>query len=99
MVEVVFTTSLYLSNESVNPTTVSVDVVDANNRLLRTVNLPFSALETQIVPLHVLAQETIGIQGTLGIRSPNSSVLITATALRINPSNSFTPIRAFIPAP
>lgn len=92
-----FTTTLYLDSESTSPTTVSIDVVDTANRLLRTVNIPFGAAQAQILTLHVLAPETIGVQGTLVIRSPSANVFITATGLRINPSNSFTPLRAFIP--
>lgn len=93
-----YTTTLYLVNESANPTTISIDVVDSLNRLLRTVNIPFLALQSQILSLHVLSQETIGAFGTLIIRSPSSKVLVTATGLRVNPSNSFTPLRAFVPA-
>ena len=91
------TTTMYLDNESTSPTTVAMDVIYARNNLLTTVNIPLSALGATIFALHALAPQTIGILGTLVIRSPTSSVLITATALRINPSNSFTPLRAFIP--
>ena len=91
------TTSLYLVNESTHSTTISIDVVDDGNFLLRTVNIPFFGLQSQILTLHVLAPETVGAFGTLVIRSPGVSVPVTATGLRINPSNSFTPLRAFIP--
>jgi hypothetical protein len=91
------TTTLYLINESSNSTTISIDVVDSLNRLLRTVNIPFGPQQSQILELHVLSQETIGTLGTLVIQSPSSKVLVTATGLRVNPSNSFTPLRAFVP--
>ena len=91
------TTTMYLDNESTSPTTVAMDVMDVSNDLLTTMNIPLPALGATIFTLHELAPQTIGILGTLIIRSPSSSVLITATALRINPSNSFTPLRAFVP--
>lgn len=93
-----FTTTLYLVNESTSTSQLAVDIVDSSNRLLRTVSLTFPALGSQILTLHVLAPETIGIQGTLVIRGLNSGGLFTATGLRINPSNSFTPLRGFVPA-
>lgn len=92
------TTVLYLVNENTATTTVSLDFVSTANVLIRTVTLTLPSLGSQIVTLHVLAPETIGIQGTLVIRGQNSAgALITATALRINPTNSFTPMRAFVP--
>jgi hypothetical protein len=96
-----FTTTLYLVNNNTSPSTIFIDLVDSTNHLIRTISLPFRAYESQILTLHVLAQETIGIEGTLVFRSQNGSGagLATATALRINPSNSFTPTRAFVPAP
>jgi hypothetical protein len=51
---------------------------------------------SQILTLQTLAPETIGIQGTIVIRSQGGTALITATGLRINPTNSFTPLRAFV---
>jgi hypothetical protein len=92
------TTVLYLVNENTTTSQVAIDIVNANNTVLRTVNLTFAGLSSQILTLHVLSPETIGIQGTLVIRGLNGA-LMTATALRINPSNSFTPLRAFVPAP
>jgi len=94
------TTTLYLVNESTTPSGAAIDVFDTGNNLLGTANLVFGALSSQILTLHVLAPETIGIQGTLVIRSQSGGgALITATALQINPTNSFTPLRAFVPAP
>lgn len=93
------TTLLYLINETTAPSVVSIDVVNAANQLIRTVTVNMVADEAQLITLHVMAQETIGIQGKLVIRGQNSlGGFVTATALRINPSNSFTPMRAFVPA-
>jgi hypothetical protein len=93
------TTTMYLVNENTSASQVAIDIVDSNNTILGTVNLTFPGLSSQIFTLHVLAPETIGIQGTLVIHGQNSSgFLMTATALRIDPSNSFTPVRAFVPA-
>jgi len=91
------TTVLYLVNESTTANLISIDVIDANNRTLRTIPISFVAIGSQILTLHILAPETIGIQGTLRIRGQDSASLVTATGLRVNPSNSFTPLRAFAP--
>ena len=92
------TTTLYLVNESSSSTTISIDVVDSNNTLLRTVAIPFYGLQSQIITLHSIAPESIGVLGSLTIRTPSSKILATATGLRLTPSNSFTPLRAFVPA-
>jgi hypothetical protein len=94
-----YTTTMYLTNASIIPTTVAMDVMSTNNNLITTVNIPLSASGSTIFTLHAVAPQTIGILGTLVIRSPSSSVLLTATGLRVNPTNSFTPLRAFVPAP
>jgi hypothetical protein len=92
------TTVLYLVNNTLSATLVSLDFLDSSNSLIRTVNVTMNPSESQILTLHVLVQETIGIQGTLAIRGQSTDqVFITATALRINPSNSFTPMRTFVP--
>lgn len=94
------TTLLYLINNNVTSSTVAIDIRNYDDQLVSTVNLTFRPLESQLLTLHVLASKTIGIQGTLVIRGQNSSgAAITATGLRINPTNSFTPLRAFVPAP
>ena len=96
------TETLYLVNENTTSTTVFLDFRDTNNQLLTTVPVPMTSLSSQILTLHVIAPGIVGLQGTLVIRGQNSAgslALITATALRINPSNSFTPMRSFIPAP
>ncbi|MEO8660194.1 MAG: hypothetical protein ABI693_17115 [Bryobacteraceae bacterium] len=94
------TTALYLVNENTFLSQVTIDIVDTRNLILRSVNIQLSGLASQILTLHVIAPETTGIQGTLLIHGQNSDgVLITATGLRINPSNSFTPLRAFVLAP
>lgn len=90
-----FTTTLYVDNESTSASTITMEVHDVGGNLLRTefINLP--ALGAGIYTLHVIAPETAGIQGTLVFRNPS---LATVTGLRIDPSNSFTPLRTFIPA-
>lgn len=95
------TTVLYLVNESTKPTTVTLDFYNTLNQLIRSVTLPaLPSLGSTILTLHELAPQTIGLQGTLAIRGTTTAsiALVTATALRINPSNSFTPMRAFVPA-
>ncbi len=91
------TTTLYLVNDSTAATVVSLGVRDTSNNLIATVPVPMNGLTSQILTLHVIAPQTIGIQGTLVISGQNNA-LITITALRINPTNSFTPVRAFVPA-
>jgi hypothetical protein len=92
---------LYLVNENSTSTTVFLDFRDSSNQLIRTVTVPMATATSQILTLHVIAPEIVGQHGTLVIRSQNSSGFvgrITATALRINPSNSFTPMRTFVPS-
>jgi hypothetical protein len=92
------TSVLYLVNSTTTAQTVNIDVYDVNNKLLRTVPIPMQGLASLILSLHGdLAPETIGIQGTLVIRSA-STLPVTITGLRINPSNSFSSMRAFIPS-
>lgn len=93
-----FTTLLYLVNPTLTSTGVALDIVDTSNRVLRTLNLTLRAGESQLQTLHSLSAETIGVQGTVVIRAQTSRAFIVATGLRLTPSNSFTPIRAFVPA-
>jgi hypothetical protein len=93
-----YTTVLYLVNANPAAAGVSIEVVDANGTIRRTVNLTMRQLESQLQLLHVIAPETVGIQGTLVIRAQARDSFFVATALRINPSNSFTPQRAWVPA-
>jgi hypothetical protein len=90
-----FTTTLYGNNESTTASNITMEVHDTNNNILRTVNLSLPAIGSGIYTLHALSPETIGIQGTLVFRSAS---IATVTGLRIDPSNSFTPLRTFIPA-
>jgi hypothetical protein len=92
------TTLLYFNSESVSPSQLAIDIVDTNGVIRKTVNLNFTAQASQILALDALAPETVGIDGTLIIRSVTPGALFTATGLRINPTNSFTPLRAFVPA-
>jgi len=92
-----FTTLLYLVNPTEMDTGVTLDIVNTSNRVLRSLNLTLRAGESQLQTLHALSAETIGIQGTVVIRALNSRAFLVATGLRITPSNSFTPIRAFVP--
>jgi hypothetical protein len=92
------TTVLYLVNSTTTAQTVNIDVYNASNRLLRTVPVPMQGMASLILSLHGdLAPETVGIQGTLVIRS-GSTLPVTITGLRINPSNSFSSMRSFIPS-
>ncbi len=92
------TTVLYLVNSTTTAQTVSIDVYDVANRLLRTIPSTMQKSSSLILSLHGdLAPETIGIQGTLVVRSA-ATLPVTITGLRINPSNSFSSMRAFIPS-
>ena len=95
-------TVLYLVNENTSSTLVSLSFLNAGNKSIQTVNVTLPELGSQILTLDVLAPAIIGLEGTLvisGMNSAGSLALVTATALRINPSNSFTPMRAFVPSP
>jgi hypothetical protein len=88
-----FSTVLYLVNANSGPDTVALDFYDSRARLVRSVAVDLPGAGARIFTLHALAPETLGLQGTLVIRPTN---LLVATGLRINPSNSFTPLRAFV---
>jgi hypothetical protein len=90
-------TTLYVVNNSINQNVISMSVLDTSGRVVTTVSVPFAGQATQIAALHAIAPQTIGIQGTLVFRGQNSAALLTVTGLRINPTNSFTPMRAFVP--
>lgn len=98
-----FSTVLYLINNNSTPTSVTLEFRDTAAVLVRTVEVAaMAAGSSQILTLHAMAPETLNTGGILTIRATNSAGtigLVTATALRINPSNSFTPIRAFVPRP
>lgn len=89
-----FTTTFYLVSP-LSASTVTLDFRNLAGQSLRTVSLSMLNGESKILSLHALAPETLGSMGTLVINSGNAFVV--PTALRINPSNSFTPIRAYIP--
>jgi hypothetical protein len=94
-------TVLYLVNDNSTATTVTLNFLNGINQVIATQTVTLNTLESQILTLPSIAPATVGLQGVLEIRGQNSTgqvALITATALRINASNSFTPIRAFVPA-
>jgi hypothetical protein len=99
------TTLLYVVNENTAPTTATLEVRDMQNNLLRTVTQTIDPLSSVLPALSDLAPETVGIEGTLVLkgatadRNTSGLALLTFTALRINPTDSFTPVRAFVPAP
>jgi hypothetical protein len=96
-----FTTVLYLVNTSTTVSTVTLNFVNQVNQTIALETVSMQPLESQILTLHVLAPVTIGREGTLQItaRGPSGAAApIVATALRINPSNSFTPLRAYVPS-
>jgi hypothetical protein len=91
-------TTLYLVSTNLTADIVTLEFRDALNRLVRLVDVTLPPAGARILTLHALAPETIGLSGTLLIRATNSGgalPLITATGLRINPSNSFTPLRTY----
>lgn len=90
------TTVLYLANFD-TATALTMEVRNFNNQLLRTVPITMPNSSSQILTLNELSPETLGIQGTLIFKVTTPSAYITVTGLRINPSGSFTPLRAFIP--
>jgi len=94
-----YSSVLYLINLNTSATTAEIDFRSPTNASIRTIQVSLQSAETQILTPHALAPETIGLQGTMVIRAVNAATrgLITATGLRVNPSNSFTPIRGFVP--
>jgi hypothetical protein len=96
-----FSTVLYLINSNTTATTVELDFRGTSNGPLQSVSVSLQSGEAQILSPHALAPNTIGQHGTMIIRATNAATrpLIVATGLRINPSNSFTPLRTFVPKP
>ena len=92
-------TVLYLVNENTSSITASLQFLNAANQVIQTVSVPMVSLGSQILTLDAIAPAIIGLQGTLVINSGSSNLVLTATALQINPTNSFTPLRTFIPSP
>ena len=93
-----FTTALYLVNANLSTSTVELEFRDADDAIIDTVTIEMSGAEAQILSLHALVPATIGKQGSLAIVGENTEdglAEIVVTALRINPSNSFTPVRSF----
>jgi hypothetical protein len=93
-----YTSTLYLVNSNLSATDIELEFRDYDDVLIDTVRGQMGGGEAQILVPHALVPATIGRQGTLTIRGTNSEgkfPLVVVTALRINPSNSFTPIRAF----
>lgn len=92
------TTVLYIVNPTGNDLNPTLDVLDVNNKVVKSVQFPLKVDNSIILSLHGnVATETVGIQGTLRLRGGGSSGWLVMTGLRINPSNSFTPMRAFVP--
>lgn len=96
-----FSTVLYLINSNTTATTVELEFRGMGNQIIQSASVTLQSAESQILSPHALAPNTIGQQGTMVIRGSNAATraLIAATGLRINPSNSFTPLRAFVPRP
>jgi hypothetical protein len=95
------TTTLYLVNP--NPTKATATLVFYNqvSQTIGTQRIVMDPYGAQIITLHALVPQTIGLQGTLAIAGVDGSgkpLGLVATGLRINPSNSFTPLRANVPA-
>jgi hypothetical protein len=97
------TTTLYVVNNSSSPATMAMDVRDTNNALIDGATFSFTARASQILTLHALTPATIGASGTLIFRSTSIDPLtggasfITVTSLRVDPSNSFAPVRSWVP--
>jgi hypothetical protein len=94
-----FGTTLYLANANNSQTTVTLDFRDMAGAQIISDFVTLPALGTRIIYLNVWAPETLGYNGTLLIQATNSFgevPLVTATALRINPSNSFTPLKTYV---
>ena len=86
-------TVLYLVNDNGSPATVSLEFRDYVNKTIGTYSLTMPGGGAQIMKLHEIMPQTIGTYGNLIIRGQNA---VVATGLRITPSNTFTPIRAFV---
>jgi hypothetical protein len=93
-----FSGVLYVVNNQTSAATAIIDFYSTTGRLLKSASLPFVGLGSQILTIASIAPETAGQQGFMVIHGAISTNLFTATAIRINPTNSFTPLRAFVPS-
>jgi hypothetical protein len=89
---------LYLVNNNTTATLATIDFYGTAGQLIESVPVTFVGLGSQILTMETIAPGIVGRQGFLVIRASNASTtgLLTATALRINPTDSFTPVRAFV---
>lgn len=93
-------TVLYLVNANTSTTAVAVDLLNPQGQLVKRLEFSMGASTSRIETVHALAPETLGQHGVMVVRAANSVAplpQVVATALRINPSNSFTPLRAYVP--
>lgn len=92
-----FSNVIYLVNHNVVADTAQLDMYSSSAQLIQSISVRLPGLGTQFFTLSALASAIQGQQGTMVIHGPNANSLFTVIGLRINPSNSFTPERAFIP--
>jgi hypothetical protein len=90
-----FSTVLYLVNPSTSASTVTLTFI---NQLSPTIiqKATMGPAESPLLNLNALVPATVGLQGSLEIIGRDGSGAqtgIVATGLRLNPTNSFTPLR------
>jgi hypothetical protein len=94
-------TLLYLVNPNSSTTNVTLTFVNQMVQKISTQTVTLPAFGSQIINLNALVPATIGLQGSLeieGVNGTGNPVGLVATGLRINPTNSFTPLRAYVPS-
>ncbi len=90
-----FSTTLYLVNAKQNATTVRLTMQDDFGHVIGAQDIDMTAESTQLITLHAMFPGSIGHYGLLLMTdtgNPENLGGILATALRINPTNSFTPL-------
>ena len=92
-----FSTTLYLVNAKQNATTVRLTMQDDLGNVIGTQDIDMAAEATQLITLHAMFPDSIGHYGLLIVKdmgNPENLGGILTTAVRINPTNSFTPLQA-----
>lgn len=91
---------LYLVNNNTTATVATINLYGTGGQLIGSLPITFVGLGSQILTLEAIAPQAIGNQGFMVVTASNAATtgLLTATSLRINPSDSFTPVRAFVPS-
>lgn len=91
-----YSTYLYVVNWDTAPAFPEIQIYDDFGELIATIeDITLPPEGSTLINLHVEVPETLGHYGAIVVTSPDGEDLFLVTALRLNPTNSFTPVRGF----